>query len=112
MDGQQRFTLPIQQGGTCDALGMRPKPIHATADDTEININDEVEVQRWCDELGVTEEQLRDAVQNAGNKLADVEKELANSTSEEQDVTPREDIPTWEEGGGSDTSDRSGVADE
>jgi hypothetical protein len=86
--------------------------MHATADDTEININDEIEVQRWCEELEVTEEQLRDAVQNAGVKLIDVEKELANRAAEDQDVTPKEDIPTWEEGGGSDTSERSGVADE
>ena len=86
--------------------------MHATADDTEININDDVEVQRWCEELGVTENQLRDAVQNAGVKLIDVEKELANRNAEDRDVTPKEDIPTWEEGGGSDTSDRSSVADE
>jgi hypothetical protein len=91
---------------------MRPKPIHATADDTEINVNDETEVQRWCDELGVSEQQLRNAVQNAGNKLSDVEKELANSTTEDSDVTPAEDIPTWEQGGGTDTSARSGMADE
>jgi hypothetical protein len=86
--------------------------MHATADDTEININDEVEVQRWCEELEVTEGQLRNAVQNAGVKLIDVEKELARRSAEDQDVTPTEDIPTWEEGGGSDTSDRSGVVDE
>ena len=91
---------------------MKPKPIHATAEDTEININDESEVLRWCDELGVTEEQLRRAVQNAGAKLSDVEKELVNMAAQEQDVTPAEDIPTWEQGGGTDTSDRSGVADE
>lgn len=72
---------------------MRPKPIHAVAEDTEININDEEEVQRWCTELGVTEDVLRDAVMNAGTKLADVEKELANRTAAEQDVTPAEDIP-------------------
>jgi hypothetical protein len=72
---------------------MRPKPIHAVAEDTEINVNDEIEVQRWCSELGVTEEKLRDAVMNAGNKLADVEKELANQSADAQDVTPVEDIP-------------------
>jgi len=72
---------------------MRPKPIHAVAEDTEINLNDEIEVQRWCTELGVTEEKLRHAVMNAGNKLADVEKELANDAAGEQDVTPAEDIP-------------------
>jgi hypothetical protein len=86
--------------------------MHATADDTEIHINDETEVQRWCEELEVTEDQLRNAVQNAGAKLIDVEKELANRAAEDQDVTPTEDIPTWEEGGGSDTSERSGVVDE
>jgi hypothetical protein len=86
--------------------------MHTTADDTEIHINDEIEVQRWCEELEVTEDQLRNAVQNAGSKLIDVEKELANRAAEDQDVTPTEDIPTWEEGGGSDTSERSGVVDE
>jgi hypothetical protein len=72
---------------------MRPKPIHAVAEDTEINVNDEIELQRWCGELGVTEDKLRNAVMNAGNKFADVEKELANEAALEQDVTPAEDIP-------------------
>ena len=97
---------------SADGTDMKPKPIHATAEDTEININDESEVLRWCDELGVTEEQLRRAVQNAGAKLSDVEKELANMAAQERDVTPTEDTPAWEQGGGTDTSDRSGVADE
>jgi hypothetical protein len=72
---------------------MRPKPIHAVAEDTELNMNDEAEVQRWCSELGVTEDKLRHAVMNAGTKLADVEKELANQSEDAQDVTPAEDIP-------------------
>ena len=71
---------------------MRPKPIHTVAEDTEINVNDEIELQRWCSELGVTTEQLRKAVMNAGTKLADVEKELANESAND-DVTPVEDIP-------------------
>ena len=71
--------------------------MHATPEDTEININDATEARRWCDELGVTEEQLRDAVMNVGNKLGDVEKELANEASDGSDsgdVTPPEDIPS------------------
>jgi hypothetical protein len=75
---------------------MKPKPIHAVPEDTELNMNDEAEVQHWCAELGVTEDQLRNAVMNAGNKLVDVEKELANQ-AKDQDVTPVEDIPALDE---------------
>ena len=76
-----------------DAIGMRPKPMHATAEDTEINVNDAIELRRWCKQLEVTEEKLRDAVMNAGTKLGDVEKELAKQSTDEGDVTPAEDIP-------------------
>ena len=86
---------------------MRPRPIHAVAEDTEINVNDETEVQRWCRELGVTSKQLRDAVMNVGNKLADVEKEVANQTADQADVTPAEDIPASRQPGLSVTSDGS-----
>jgi hypothetical protein len=86
---------------------MKPKPIHAVAEDTELNMNDEIEVQRWCSELGVTESKLRDAVMNAGNKLADVEKELANQTADEQDVTPSEDIPALNQATVGDGADRA-----
>jgi hypothetical protein len=76
---------------------MKPKPIHATAEDTEININDETQVKHWVHELGVTEDQLRDAVMNTGTKLGDVEKELANrKIQDETDVTPTEDMPDWQ----------------
>jgi hypothetical protein len=88
---------------------MKPKPIHAVAEDTELNMNDEIEVQRWCSELGVTAGKLRDAVMNAGTKLADVEKELANQSGDEQDVTPTEDIPALNQatvGNGDDRKDQ------
>jgi hypothetical protein len=85
---------------------MKPKPIHAVAEDTELNMNDEIEVQRWCSELGVPESKLRDAVMNAGNKLADVEKELANQTVDEHDVTPSEDIPALNQATVGDGEDR------
>lgn len=67
--------------------------MHTTAEDTEINVNDAIEVRRWCKQLKVTEEKLRDAVMNAGTKLGDVEKELAKQSTEGGDVTPAEDIP-------------------
>jgi hypothetical protein len=67
--------------------------MRAYAEDTELNMNDQTEVQRWCSELEVSEEALRDAVMNAGNKLGDVEKELAKQSGDESDVTPAEDIP-------------------
>jgi hypothetical protein len=76
-----------------DAIGMRPKPMRAYAEDTELNMNDQIEVQRWCSELEVSEERLRDAVMNAGTKLGDVEKELAKESFEDGDITPTEDIP-------------------
>ena len=75
---------------------MRPKPIHATPVDTEININDESQVLHWCEELGVSEDKLRNAVLSVGTKLGDVEKELANSTAEDTSATPREDVPNWQ----------------
>ena len=67
--------------------------MHATPEDTEININDSVEVKRWCDKLDVTEGQLRDAVMNVGNKLGDVEKAIAKQSTDDGDITPAEDIP-------------------
>ena len=86
---------------------MRPKPMHATVEDTEINLNDESEVLRWCRELDVTEEDLRAAAMKAGTRLQDIEAELSS-----RDVTPTEDIPNWEEGGGTDTSEHTGIPDE
>jgi hypothetical protein len=67
--------------------------MRTTAEDTELNMNDKIEVQRWCSELEVSEERLRDAVMNAGTKLGDVEKELAKQSTDAGDVTPVEDIP-------------------
>ncbi len=79
--------------------------MRAYAEDTELNMNDQIEVQRWCSELEVSEERLRDAVMNAGNKLGDVEKELAKQSSDEGDVTPAEDIPDERSSGLHVTSD-------
>jgi hypothetical protein len=76
-----------------DAISMRPKPMRAYAEDTELNMNDKIEVQRWCSELDVSEERLRNAVMNAGTKLGDVEKELAKQSVADGDITPSEDIP-------------------
>ena len=97
----------IHKNRIARSFSMRPKPMHATVEDTEINLNDANEVRRWCKELDVSEEALRNAVMKAGTKLQDVEAELSG-----HDVTPSEDIPSWEEGGGTDTSDHTNIADE
>jgi hypothetical protein len=46
------------------------------ADRTRINVNESWELRYWMDTLGVTEQQLRDAVKKVGVMVADVRKEL------------------------------------
>ena len=45
-------------------------------DRTRINVNEEWELRYWTKELGVTEEQLRNAVQKAGVSVEAVRKQL------------------------------------
>lgn len=45
-------------------------------DRSRINIHEAWEVRYWCNELGVTEQQLRDAVQAVGVSVAAVRKYL------------------------------------
>jgi hypothetical protein len=33
----------------------------------EVDLNDRADVRRWCDELGVDEDRLRDLVRSVGN---------------------------------------------
>jgi hypothetical protein len=46
------------------------------ADGTRINIHEPLEVDYWCRELGVTPEQLRQAVRQVGVMVADVRRYL------------------------------------
>lgn len=46
------------------------------ADRTRINVNESWEVKWWCQHLGVTEQQLRDAVKKVGVMVTDVRRHL------------------------------------
>ena len=67
------------------------------ADSTDIDVHDAAEVLRCCEELGVTELELRDAIRNVGPRLGDVKNFIA-----EENFVPGEhhydDLPA-EEGG-------------
>ncbi len=46
------------------------------ADRSRINVHEDWEVKWWCKQLGVTEQQLRDAVKAVGSKVSDVKRHL------------------------------------
>lgn len=46
------------------------------ADRIRINVNEDYELRDWSKKFGVTEEQLKAAVQKVGPMAADVEREL------------------------------------
>jgi hypothetical protein len=75
---------------------MESKPHYHISSETKIDPDDAGEIRRWSDELGVPEEQVREAIRQAGPKFCDVEHALSKRFSEEheeRDVTPVEDIP-------------------
>jgi hypothetical protein len=45
-------------------------------DRSRINMNEKWEVQYWTKELGVSEEELRQIIQQAGNNVTDVRQHL------------------------------------
>lgn len=45
-------------------------------DRTRINVNEDWEVRWWCQQLGVTEQQPRDAVRKVGVMVSDVRRHL------------------------------------
>ena len=47
-------------------------------DRSRIDIHEKYEVEYWTKKFGVTEEELRRAVERAGTSVADVERELKN----------------------------------
>jgi hypothetical protein len=49
-------------------------------DDTRINVHQDYELQYWNKKLGVTREQLKDAVRIVGPLVRDVKKYLGIST--------------------------------
>jgi len=48
-------------------------------DRNRINLNEDYEVQYWCEKFDLTPEQLRAAVQKVGSSTASVEQELKNA---------------------------------
>jgi hypothetical protein len=56
-----------------DDLTKRGKP-----DRDRISLTEGWEVRYWCDRFQVTEQELRDAVDQAGNMAADVERLLGD----------------------------------
>lgn len=46
------------------------------ADRSRINVNEQWEVEWWCGQLGVTPQQLRDAVKKVGVMVNDVKRHL------------------------------------
>ncbi len=55
----------------------RTKP--GDSDDERININNDYEVRDWSKKLGVTHQELLEAVQAVGDRLEDVERHLKRS---------------------------------
>jgi hypothetical protein len=47
-----------------------------TQDRTRINTNEDYEVHYWSEKFGVSQDRLKAAVQNVGNSVSAVEKEL------------------------------------
>jgi hypothetical protein len=54
-------------------------PKTALNDAAYIDVHDAAEVLQCCEELGVTELELRDAIREVGPKLGDVKKALAET---------------------------------
>ena len=52
------------------------KTMTGAADDVRINVNEAYEVQYWATKLGVTSEELHDAVAAVGPMVVDVRREL------------------------------------
>ena len=61
---------------TADSSHMSA-PTTFFADSTLIDVHDAAEVLRCCEELGVTELELRDAIRNVGPRLGDVKHAIA-----------------------------------
>ena len=60
------------EGGHVDNLHNKSQP-----DRSKINMHEDVEVKYWTRQLGVSKEQLQQAVDKVGNAAAAVRKELA-----------------------------------
>ena len=50
------------------------------SDRTRININEDYELQDWADQLGVSKSELKKAIQEVGDKAADVKAFLKKSS--------------------------------
>jgi hypothetical protein len=75
---------------------MDSKPHYHISTETRIDPDDASEIRRWAEELGVPEEQVREAIRQAGPRFGDVEHALSRRFSEEhphRDVTSNEDMP-------------------
>lgn len=59
------------------------KPSYHISTETTIDPNDATEIRRWSEELGVPEEQVREAIREAGPRFGDVEHALGRRFFEE-----------------------------
>ena len=73
-------------------------PKSALATDDAIDVHDAAEVLRCCEELGVTELELRDAIREVGPGLSDVKRALAEMAISQAPERHYDDLPA-EEGG-------------
>jgi hypothetical protein len=70
-------------------------PQNTLTEDQEINVNDAAEVLQWCEELGVTELELRDAVRNVGPRVNDVKHMLGEMVMERRGESGYVDMPGY-----------------
>jgi hypothetical protein len=73
-------------------------PKWGTDTNPAIDVHDAAEVLRCCEELGVTELELRDVIREVGPGLADVKNALAELVIHNQPERHYDDMPA-EEGG-------------
>lgn len=62
----------------------------------DIDVHDAAEVLRVCEELGVTELELRDAIRNVGPRLGDVKHALADMVVHTAPQRHYDDMPAEE----------------
>ena len=54
------------------------KNIRGPKDSTKISMDEQWEIDYWCEKFGVTEEELAEAVDEVGDLVSDVEDYLSN----------------------------------
>jgi len=54
------------------------KNIRGPKDSTKVSMDEQWEIDYWCEKFGVTEEELAEAVDEVGDSASDVEEYLSN----------------------------------